>query len=133
MLNDGHMIPRDTFGLHFLTFAVQFRKTPGKTSTRKLTRSGIQSEPDGWKTTTFPPDHSGSRIHVFNFRLVFLTMHKTIFYTIMSVNVSNSTRKAQVWITYATRMCWKPNIWFETVSTMQWHMFLTIVFCMELR
>ena len=55
VLDDGQMIPRDKGGLNFLTFVLQLRKT----STRKLTRSGIELGPAGWEATILPLDHSG--------------------------------------------------------------------------
>ena len=41
------IIPGDECGLNFLTFVLELKKNPGKNSTRKLIRSGIEPGPAG--------------------------------------------------------------------------------------
>ena len=42
---DGQMISLEECGLNFLTFLLRLSKKPGKKSTKKLTRSGIEPGP----------------------------------------------------------------------------------------
>ena len=59
MIYDGHMITGDECVTIFLTFVNGWGKTPEKTSTRKLTRAGIELEPAAWEVTRLPLDNSG--------------------------------------------------------------------------
>ena len=45
MIYDGHMITVDECGPNFLIFVLRLREIPGKPSTRKLTRPGIERGP----------------------------------------------------------------------------------------
>ena len=51
--------PRGKCGPNFMSFAYNWRKTPEKTSSRKLTRPGIEPGPDAWEASMLPLDHSG--------------------------------------------------------------------------
>ena len=62
MIYHGHMIIGDECGPHFLTFVLWLRETPGKTSTRKLTRPGIEPGPAAWEVTILSLDDSGGQI-----------------------------------------------------------------------
>ena len=59
MIYDSHMITGDECDPNFLTFVLRLRENPGKISTRKLTRSGIEPGPAAWEVTMLPLDHSG--------------------------------------------------------------------------
>ena len=55
----GHMITGDECGPDFLTFVLRMRENPGKTSTRKLTRPGIETVLAVLEVTILPLDYSG--------------------------------------------------------------------------
>ena len=59
MINDGDLITEDECGPNFLTFVLRLRENPGKTSTRKFTRPGIELGSAAWEVTTL--DHSDDR------------------------------------------------------------------------
>ena len=53
------MIIGDEYSPDFLTFVLRLKEPPGKTSTRKLTRPGIEPGPAALEVTMLPLDHSG--------------------------------------------------------------------------
>ena len=56
---DGQMVSGDKCALNFWHLSYSWEKTPKKTSTRKLTRTGFKpSRPAGWEATMLPLDHS---------------------------------------------------------------------------
>ena len=54
---------RDECGPNILIFVLRLRDNPGKTSSRKLTRPGIEPGPAAWEVTMLPVDHSGGQLH----------------------------------------------------------------------
>ena len=62
-IHDVHMITGDEYGPNFLTFLLRLRENPAKTSTRKLTRPGIEPGPAAWEVTISPLDHSGGHLN----------------------------------------------------------------------
>ena len=73
---DGQMSPGDECGQNVLTFVLQLRKNPAKTSTRKLTRPGIEPGPAAWEVTMLPLDHSGGHLEVGT--VMFLNMRDSV-------------------------------------------------------
>ena len=61
---DGQMIPGDECGPNFLTFVLQLRENPKKSSTRKLTLPGIRPGPAVSEAMTLLLDHNNG--HIFN-------------------------------------------------------------------
>ena len=53
----GHMITGEECGPNFLKFVLRLRENPGKTSTRKLTRSGIEPGPASLEVMMLLVDH----------------------------------------------------------------------------
>ena len=56
---DGHMITGEGCGTNFLTAVLRLRENPEKTSTRKVTRPGIEPVTASLEVTMLPLDHSG--------------------------------------------------------------------------
>ena len=54
--NRGRMWP------NFLRFVIQLRENPGKTSTKKLTRPGIEPGPAAREVPLLPLDHGGGLV-----------------------------------------------------------------------